>query len=142
MRAPEGPSGEAAAVAAALRAAGYANAWDVPVSPRLCSEPIVCRQGAFARSSRQEDGGERGCRAVTVTVCCEDPRDAEATANGVAADLAGVDWARAARPAWLRFVAADVGAPAYLGRDGSGRWLWGMEVRLEEVIDRGQGQGD
>lgn len=43
--------------------------------------------GEFARDVRQVDGAERGTLPVGVTVCRDDPRDAEATAHAVERDL-------------------------------------------------------
>ena len=63
-----------------------------PPAARLCCEPIVVAAGEFARDARLADGTERGALPVGVTVCCDDPRDAEATARAVERDLRRADW--------------------------------------------------
>jgi hypothetical protein len=132
------PTGVAArAVRDALREAGYANAYDVPVAAWVCCEPIVVSCGAWERESRQADGCERGRRALLAHVCCDDPADAEATARAVAADLSGRDWSAAETPAGTRLVACDVGRPALRGRDRSGRWVWDVPMAMTGVVGNG-----
>jgi hypothetical protein len=65
-------SNEMRVVRDALRSLGYSNAYDVPVSPWLCEEPIVVSMTDWERESRQEDGSQRGRRDLTVHVCCDD----------------------------------------------------------------------
>ena len=94
------PAGAAARIVRdALRGAGYANAYDVPVAAWVCHEPIVVSCGAWERESAQADGDERGRRELALRVCCDDPADAEATARAVAADLRATEWAGANAPA-------------------------------------------
>lgn len=132
------PAGVAARVVRdALREAGYANAYDVPVAAWVCCEPIVVSCGEWQRESRQADGSERGRRALLAHVCCDDPSDAEATARAVAADLADRDWAGAKMPAGTRLVACDVGRPVFFGRDRSGRWVWEVPMTMTEVVWNG-----
>ena len=69
-------------VAALLRALGYGNVFTAPPAARLCCEPLVVAAGEFARDARLADGTERGALPVGVTVCCDDPRDAEADGAG------------------------------------------------------------
>ncbi|WP_346697401.1 phage tail terminator protein [Thermophilibacter mediterraneus] len=122
--------GAADVVAALLRALGYGNVFTAPPAARLCCEPIVVAAGEFARDARLADGTERGALPVGVTVCCDDPRDAEATARAVERDLRRADWTGRDAGWHLRVVAADTAAPRPLGRDGSGRWLWGFSLSL------------
>jgi hypothetical protein len=132
------PAGVAARmVRDALREAGYANAYDVPVAAWVCCEPIVVSCGEWARESRQADGTERGTRKLVAHVCCDDPGDAEATARAVAADLAAWDWAAAETPAGTRIVACDVGRPVPYGRDRSGRWVWDVPMTMTGVVGNG-----
>lgn len=128
--------GGAADVAAAiLRSLGYANVFIAPPAVRFCAEPIVLAAGEFVRDARQADGTERGTLPVGVTVCCDDPRDAEATAHAVERDLRLADWTGENAGWHVRVVAVDTEAPRPLGRDGSGRWLWGLAAVL--TIARG-----
>lgn len=124
-------------VAALLRALGYGNVFTVPPAPRVCCEPIVVSCGEFSRETRLVDGTERGTLPVGVTVCCDDPRDAEATANAVERDLRRADWMGHGAGWNLRVVAAGTAAPRPLGRDGSGRWLWALaaELTIERSFD-------
>ena len=124
-------AGELSAVALAMRALGYENVYLLPPSPRLCCEPIVLTAGAWERESRQADGCERGAREVDVLVCCDDPADAEATCRAVERDLRSVAWQRSGVA--VRVAALDTEAPASRGRDSSGRWLWGLKLRLTVV---------
>lgn len=129
--------GPADAAAALLRALGYANVFTCPPPARLCCEPIVLAQGAFEREARLADGTERGRVPVDVLVCCEGPRDAEATCRAVERDLRLADWTGAGEGWHLRVAAVDSGGSAPRGRDGSGRWLWGFTLILTVVIDYG-----
>ena len=123
--------GGAADVAAALlRSLGYGNVFTAPPAASLCAEPIVLAAGEFARDARQADGTERGTLPVGVTVCCDDPRDAEATVHAVERDLRLADWTGENTGWHVRVVAVDTAAPRSLGRDGSGRWLWGFTLLL------------
>lgn len=122
-------------VATVLRALGYANVFTAPPSSRLCCEPVVVTAGAWERESRQADGEERGTQAVNVLVCCEDPSDAEATCRAVERDLRRDGWTGSGDGWHCRVAAVDSGAPEYKGRDSSGRWLWGLELRLTVVRD-------
>lgn len=128
---------EAGVVAGAIRSLGHSNVWEAPPAAWLCPDPILVTPGEWERESLQLDGSERGRRRVRVLVCCEDPRDARATARSVADGLAGVAW-EALRGEGLRVVAADVGRPAPVGRDGSGRWLWDLEVAVTSVVGEGR----
>lgn len=132
------PAGAAARIVRdALRAAGYANAYDVPVAAWVCREPIVVSCGAWERESAQADWDERGRRALVLRVCCDDPADAEATARAVAADLRAAEWAGANAPAGTRVIACDVGLPSPRGRDRSGRWVWDVPATMTAVVGRG-----
>lgn len=132
------PAGVAARmVRDALREAGYANAYDVPVAAWVCCEPIVVSCGEWARESRQADGTERGTRRLVAHVCCDDPSDAEATARAVAADLAARDWARPGEAAGTRVISCDVGRPVLYGRDRSGRWVWDVPMVMTGVVGNG-----
>lgn len=127
--------GAADVVAAPLRSLGYANVFTAPPAASLCAEPIVLAAGEFVRDARQVDGTERGTLPVGVTVCCDDPRDAEATAHAVERDLRLADWTGENAGWHVRVVAVDTSAPRPLGRDGSGRWLWGLAARLTIARD-------
>lgn len=129
--------GAADAVAALLRATGYANVFTCPPPARACCEPIVLAQGAFEREARLADGTERGRVPVDVTVCCEDPRDAEATARAVERDLRRDSWEGFGEGWHCRVSAVDSEGPSPGGRDGSGRWLWGFTLVLTVVRDVG-----
>lgn len=120
-----------------LRSLGYANAYDVPVTPWLCEELIVVSMTEWERESRQEDGSERGRRDLTVHVCCDDWQDARVTSLEVAKDLSGVDWAHASCPERMRVVACDVRPPYDCGRDRSGRWIFHVSMRMTVVIANG-----
>jgi hypothetical protein len=122
-------------VAALLRSLGYCNVFTAPPAASLCAEPIVLAAGELVRDARQADGTERGTLPVGVTVCCDDPRDAEATAHAVERDLRLADWTGENTGWHVRVVAVDTTAPRPLGRDGSGRWLWGLAAHL--TIARG-----
>lgn len=119
----------------ALRSMGYANAYDVPVSPRLCEEPIVVSMTDWERESRQEDGSERGRRDLTAHVVCDDWRDARVTSREVSRQLAGYDWAHARAPERMRVVACDVRPPHDYGRDRSGRWIFDVTMTMTVVIE-------
>lgn len=127
--------GVADAVAAFLRSLGFANVFTTPPSARLCADPIVVACGAWEREARFSDGRERGVRTVDVLVCCEDPRDAEATACSAERDLRGGDWTDGGEGWHVRVTAVDTTAPVPRGRDGSGRWLWGFSVGLTIARD-------
>ena len=129
--------GVAGAAAALLRALGYGNAFCSPPPARLCCEPIVLTQGAFERDARLADGAERGRVPVGVLVCCEDPRDSEATCRAVERDLRRESWTGAGDGWHCRVCAADSGGSAPRGRDGSGRWLWGFDLILTLEVDHG-----
>ena len=128
------------AVATLLRALGYESVFCSPPPARVCCEPIVLTQGAWEREARLADGAERGRVPVDVLVCCEDPRDAEATCRAVERDLRRGSWTGFGEGWRCRVAAADSGGSAPRGRDGSGRWLWGFTLILTVVIDFG-GQG-
>lgn len=102
---------EAGVVRDALRSLGYANAYDAPVAPRLCTEQIVVSMGEWERKCRQNDDSERGRRALATYVCCDDRTDARVTAREVSRRLRGIDWAHAAVPPCKRIVIRDVGLP-------------------------------
>lgn len=127
--------GAADVVAALLRSLGYGNAFAAPPAARLCADPIVVTAGEFSRDARLVDGAERGTLPVGVTVCCEDSRDAEATAHAVERDLRLADWTGKGSGRHVRVVAVDTAAPRPLGRDGSGRWLWGLSALLTIARD-------
>lgn len=120
-----------------LRSLGYANAYDVPVSPWLCEEPIVVSMTDWERESRQEDGCQRGRRDLTVHVCCDDWRDARVTSREVSKQLAAFDWAHTSAPERMRIVACDVRPPYDYGRDRSGRWIWDVTMTMTVVIMNG-----
>ena len=118
--------GIAGAVAVLLRALGYANVFTWPPPARVCCEPIVLSQSSWEREARLADGTERGRMPVDVTVCCESPRDAEATCRAVERDLrrdprggSGLRGPGAEGPRRLRAVALGVHADS----DGGDR-LW------------------
>ena len=127
--------GVADAVAGLLRALGFSNVFTAPPSPRLCADPIVVTCGAWERVARLADDGERGLRTVDVLVCCEDPRDAEATACAVERGLRRADWTGVGGAWHVRVAACDTAAPEPRGRDGSGRWLWGLAATLTIARD-------
>jgi hypothetical protein len=132
-----GITDEARVVRDALRSLGYANAYDAPVAPWLCTEPIVVSMGEWERECRQDDGSERGRRALLAHVCCDDGTDARVTAREVARGLRGFDWAHAAAPPRMRVVACDVGRPREYGRDRSGRWVWDVGMTMTVVVQDG-----
>lgn len=128
---------EARVVRDALRSLGYVNAYDAPVAPRLCTQPIVVSMGDWERECRQDDGSERGRRALLAHVCCDDRTDARVTAREVSRGLRGIDWAHAAAPPRMRIVACDVGLPRLYGRDRSGRWVWDVGMTMTVVVQDG-----
>lgn len=129
--------GVADAVATLLRALGYGNVFCSPPPARVCCEPIVLAQGAWEREARLADGTERGRVPVDVLVCCEDPRDAEATCRAVERNLRRDSWTGVGEGWRCRVGSVDSGGAAPRGRDGSGRWLWGFALILTVVIDHG-----
>lgn len=128
--------GGAADVAAAfLRSLGYANVFTAPPAARVCADPVVLTCTAWEREARLADGCERGAWTIDVLTCCEDPRDAEATACALERDVRRGDWDGAGDGWHVRVVACDTGAPEPRGRDGSGRWLWGFAMILTIARD-------
>ena len=125
--------GVADVVATLLGALGYGNVFCSPPPARVCCEPIVLTQGAFERDARLADGAERGRVPVGVLVCCEDPRDSEATCRAVERDLRRESWTGAGDGWHCRVCAADSGGSAPRGRDGSGRWLWGFDLMIPSI---------
>lgn len=97
-----------------------------------CAEPIVVTEGAFSRGSRLAEE-ERGSVAVTVLVVREVAADAESVA--VAAELAvrRADWEPYADAGGYRIVGIDTTAPAFKGRDSSGRYVWAFDVACTVV---------
>lgn len=85
-------------------------------------EPIVLRQGKFERVSRMEDE-ERGTVAVSVLVVREVEADAEADAMACERWLRRYGWERHAENGSWRIAGLDTTAPAFRGRDGSGRFV-------------------
>lgn len=128
---------EAGVVRDALRSLGYANAYDAPVAPRLRTEPIVVSMDDWERECRQDDGSERGRRALATYVCCDDRTDARVTAREVSRGLRGIDWAHAAASPCMRIVDCDVGLPRLYGRDRSGRWVWDVGMTITVVVQDG-----
>lgn len=127
----------AAAMAAEVLAdLGYTNVFTTPPSALVCCEPIVLGSAGWERESRQSDGSERGREAVRVLVCCDCAHDAEATCRAVERDLRGAAWPAGA-VGGERVVAVDPDLPRSLGRDGSGRWLWGFDLECVVVRDYG-----
>lgn len=118
----------------ALRSLGYANAYDVPVSPRVCCEPIVVSMTDWERETLQADGSERWRRDLVAHVVCDDWHDARITSREVARQLLEFDWAHAAAPERMRIVACDVRQPTCYGRDRSGRWIWDVPMTMTVVI--------
>ncbi|MGI6535105.1 MAG: hypothetical protein ACOX12_01610 [Eggerthellaceae bacterium] len=129
--------GECRAVRDALRSLGYANAYDVPVAPRTCEEPVVVSMTEWERETLQADGSERGRRELTAHVVCDDWKDAQVTSREVSLQLACFDWAHAATPECMRVVACDVRQPFCYGRDRSGRWVFDVYMTMTVVIERG-----
>ncbi|WP_417134896.1 hypothetical protein [Rubneribacter badeniensis] len=127
--------GAADIVAAVLRSQGFKNVFTSPPSVRRCADPIVVTCGGWERFSRQVEEVERGMRHVDVLVCCEDPRDAEATACSAERDLRRADWTGATSGWHMRVVSVDTDAPVPRGRDGSGRWLRGFSASLTIARD-------
>lgn len=136
-------NGEAVAVVTALQLSGYTNVYDVPVSPAVCSEPIVIEAGAWERESWQADGSrrpwqpegsERGVRRLVAHVCREDPGDAERAARDVARALPSAGW-QFESDCSVRVVQCDAGQPSFATRDSSGRWVWDVPIALTVVAD-------
>jgi hypothetical protein len=121
----------------ALRSLGYANAYDIPVSPSACCEPIVVSMTDWERELLQADGSERGRRDLMVHVCCDDWADARITSREVARQLRDFDWAHTEKPERMRIVSCDVGQPRPYGRDRSGRWIWDVPMTMTVVITNG-----
>ena len=97
-----------------------------------CAEPIVVREGAFARSSRIE-GEERGSAPVTVMVVRETAGDAESVAVACERWLRCCDWEHSAEDGGWRIVGIDTSAPAFKERDSSGRFVWEFQVDVTAV---------
>lgn len=130
-------SDEARVVRDALRTLGHADAYDVPVAPWLCAEPVVVACGAWERESRQADGSVRWRRGLVVHVCREGRDAVGADARAIAGQMAGLAWSKVDAGGGLRVVACDVGRPSPEGRDSSGRWLWAVPVTLTVVVNDG-----
>jgi DNA-binding transcriptional LysR family regulator len=129
--------GLARTVCLVLRSLGYLNAYNFPVSPRVCCEPVVVSCGSWERESLQADGRERGQRPLEVCVCCDDAGDAETTAAAISCDLSSFGWAAlpsSLLPAARRVVACDAAQPEPAGRDATGHWLWKVPLTLTVVI--------
>lgn len=131
----ESISNEMRVVRDALRSLDYANAYDVPVSPRACCEPIVVSMTDWERETLQADGSERGRRGLVAYVVCDDWADARMTSLEVCRQLREYDWAHAATPVRMRIVACDVARPCCYGRDRSGRWIWDVAMTMTVVIE-------
>jgi hypothetical protein len=130
--------GVARYVALALQGRGYSNVFTFVPSVRDCAEPIVVRQHEWTREVRFDDGTERGAERVRVYVCMDAEADAESTAAAVVRDLLLVDWGSVPVDDGVHVVSVDVGAPAELGRDGSGRWVRTVDVLCTVVRPCGE----
>ena len=130
--------GTARCVALALRGRGYTNVFTFVPSVRDCAEPIVVRQHEWTQEARFDDGTERGAERVRVYVCMDGEVDAESTAAAVVRDLQLVDWGSVPVGDDVRIVSVDAGAPAELGRDGSGRWVRTIDVLCTVVRPCGE----
>ena len=108
-----------------LRGMGYANAYSIAPSAAVCAEPIVLVSKGWEREARFADGSERGREGVSTIVCCDSVSDARATAFAVERDLRRVVWNAVDG---VRIVSVDTDMPRSLGRDSSGRWLWGFTL--------------
>ena len=97
-----------------------------------CEEPIVVKEGAFSRSSRLAEE-ERGSVVVTVLVVREVMADAESVAAAAELAVRRADWEPYADAGEYRIVGIDTSAPAYKGRDSSGRFVWSFDVTCTVV---------
>ena len=118
----------ARAIQGILDDAGMTCVFTAPVSALDCAEPIVCLQGGFEREARMETE-ERGTLPVRVLVAREDGRYAELDAELCELAVRRCDWEPWADCGRWRIVALDTTAPAFVEVDGSGRHMWGFEVR-------------
>ena len=130
--------GAARYVALALQGRGYSNVFTFVPSVRDCAEPIVVRQHEWTREARFDDRTERDAERVRVYVCMDGETDAESTSAAVVRDLLLVDWGSVPVGEDVRIVSVDVGAPAELGRDGSGRWVRTVDVLCTVVRPCGE----
>ena len=95
-------------------------------------EPIVVREGRFEREVRMEDE-ERGTVTVAVMVVREVEATAEADAQACERWIRRYGWEPVAENGSWRIVGLDTTAPAFKERDGSGRFVWAIDVVLTVV---------
>lgn len=96
-------------------------------------EPTVVREGPFERLAALPGGEERGRALVRVLVVREQDAEAEAAALAREGWLRSCGWERRGRAGRWRAAGLDTTAPAPLGRDGSGRFVWGFDAELTLV---------
>ena len=110
----------------------FTNYFTKSVSALVCAEPIVILDGRFEREARTAEG-ERGTVPVAVLVVREVDADAEAVATAVEQRLRHCDWERASYVWPWRLVGLDSSAPFFKERDGSGRYVWEIDLTLTVV---------
>ena len=125
----------ATCIAKMLVEAGFPNTFPCLVGADAAPEPIVVTQGPFKRWGLAADG-ERGVVPVTLAVVRETSADAESVAWAASDALLVRDWEPHAGAGPLRICGIHPGAPCPRGRDGSGRWVWEVEVDVT-VVRRG-----
>ena len=88
--------------------------------------------GAYERVARMAEE-ERDAVGVTVLVVRETAAAAEAAAVAAGLALRRGNWEPHADAGTWRIVGLDVGPAAFTERDGSGRFVWGLEVACTVV---------
>lgn len=117
----------ARAVAGMLEGAGIGHVYYVAPSALDCAEPVVVLQGRFEREARLADE-ERGTSRVEVLVVRDCELAARADADACELALRRADWEPWADCGGCRVCGIDTVAPVRMGRDGSGRAVYGFEV--------------
>ena len=116
-------------VAKLLVDAKFTSVFTESCSALECACPIVVAAGGFARDVRAE-GWERGAVTVAVRVVREVSADAESVAHACERALRRARWEECADAGQYRIVGLVTEAPALELRDGSGRFVWKLDVVL------------
>ena len=114
----------------------FSNYFSTIPSAADCPEPIVLREGGFARESRIE-GEERGTVPVDVYVVREVAADAEAVSIACEQWVRSYGWERHSECWPWRVVGVDTTAPAFDVRDSSGRFVWKFTATVTAVREIG-----
>ncbi len=122
------------AVKGMLEEAGVPGVFTAPPSVLACAEPVVVGRADFERGMELACG-ERGTARVPVLVCRESMDGAREAAYLCEAALRGAGWERFADVGGARICSMGVEAPAFGERDGSGRFVYEVEVTVDVARD-------